>query len=122
MAFAIGFACLTGALLLLSLAIAIAWRFLPPTFVRHCFGADYFTTYELDYIARSNRLVRMAALMRVAAFPASGKRRGLETAWRLAPPWFIWFSRIVLPLYLVLFAALLLLIITLLLMLDGRQG
>ena len=121
MAFAIILACLTGALLLLSLVIAVAWRFLPPAFVRHCFGTDHFTTYELNYITRHNRLVRMAALMRVVAFPASGKRRGLETAWRLAPPWFIWFSRIVLPLYLVLFTALLLLI-TLPLVLDGRQG
>lgn len=108
MFFSIGFICLTAALLLLSLSIAIAWRLLPPAFVQHCFSPRHFSTFELDVIASRNRFTRMAALMRVVAYPGSGRRRGLDTAWRHAPPWFLWFSRIVLPLYLVLFAALLL--------------
>ncbi len=108
MFFSIGLALLLGALLLLSLAIVLAWHFLPPAFVQHCFNLQHFTAFELDFLASHSRLTRTAALMRLAACPGSGRRRGLEDAHLLAPRWFVWFSRIVLPLYVALIAGLLL--------------
>lgn len=95
-------------LLLITMALTPALFFIhffvPKAMLRTYFKEPYFSSTELAFFsAFPFFFMRTAMFMRLAAWPSSGKRRGLTEAYKLAPPWFRVISKIFIVVLLVFF-------------------
>jgi len=76
--------------LMLCLVFIFIMHFLMPKKVlKTYFKEPYFNAYEIAmFTGFPFGNMRTTMFMRVLGFPASGKRRGLENAYKLAPGWY----------------------------------
>ena len=88
--------------------LAVTFAFLVIALFLHlCIPAAMKQTYFCEpYFSRAE-----LAIFSLAGWPDSGKKRGLTEAYKLAPVWFQYLSRVFIRLHLLIFASLLILMI-----------
>lgn len=96
------------ALLLITMAlqpVLFALHFVVPrAMLRTYFKKPYFSSAEVAFFsAFPFFFIRTIMFMRLAAWPNSGKKRGLTEAYLMAPPWFRVISKIYIVIFLVVF-------------------
>ncbi len=98
---------------MLSLVFIFIMHILMPKIVlKTYFKEPYFSSTEITmFTGFPFGYMRTAMFMRALAFPTSGKKRGVENAYKLAPIWYCKISKYFIIIFMPL-AALLLLLIT----------
>ncbi len=97
---------------MLGLVFIFIMHFLmPKNVLKTYFKEPHFSVTEITlFTGFPFGYMRTAMFMRALAFPASGKRRGVENAYKLAPVWYCKASKYFLYIYVPLFALLVLLV------------
>lgn len=98
--------------LLLNLVLIFIMHFLMPKNVLETyFKEPYFNSSEIIFFSGfPYGYIRTAMFMRALGFPSSGKRRGVESAHKIAPVWFCILSKYIVISFLVSFSLFLLVI------------
>jgi len=100
------------ALMLSLVFILIMHILMPKKVLTTYFKEPYFNAYEISlFTGFPFGYMRTIMFMRGLGFPASGKRRGVENAYKLAPVWYCKVSRYFLYFFVSLMILLLLLIV-----------
>jgi len=102
-------------ILLLCLMFGLVFIFvmhflMPKNVLKTYFKEPYFSITEITmFTGFPFGYMRTAMFMRALGFPASGKKRGVESAYQLAPVWYCKVSKYFLYFYVPLFALMILL-------------
>lgn len=95
---------------LLTLLFFIHW-IVPKEMLRAYFKEPYFSSTEVAFFsAFPFFFMRTVMFMRIAAWPSSGKRRGLSDAYQLAPRWFQVMSKTFILIFFISFIPLIVLV------------
>lgn len=91
-------------LLFVFLLIFINHLLIPRELLKTYFKQPYFKQAEIIFFTGFPfGYIRTVMFMRLVSSPLSGKKRGLTEAYKLAPNWYIWLSKITLLLFMVVF-------------------
>lgn len=86
------------------LAIFVMHVLTPKAMLHRYFREPYFSPAEIEFFTGFPfGYMRTVMFMRLAGFPASGKKRGLTEAYLLSPAWYQFVSRIIVSVFVVTF-------------------
>ena len=96
---------------MICLAVTVVMHFMmPKLLLQTYFKEPYFSRWEIStFSSFPFGYMRTLMFMRLAGFPKSGKKRGLTDAYKLAPNWFRFVSKIVVSAFMVFCAPMVLL-------------